>query len=152
MQQDRDPFFYKQDTLHDFISKPTAPTEMPKKIGPYPIEGLLNQSKISLLYLGSHPETKQPLAIKVLSQGSLAHPELIDHFLKEARIIAIADHPNIVKLSGMERCEGVEGVHEEKIPDRPVVDGGEVIESFFTTKNGIFGVEVTGLVGFAGDV
>lgn len=100
MESNDPPSFYKQDTLQDFIPKPQPPETMPKQIGPYPIESLLNQSKLSLLYLGLHPETKQPLAIKVLTQRSLAHPELIDHFLKEARIIAMADHPNIVKLYG----------------------------------------------------
>ncbi len=80
--------------------QPQSAEVMPKQIGPYPIDSLLNQGKISLLYLGSHPETKHPLAIKVLAQRSLAHPELIDHFLKEARIIALADHMNIVKLYG----------------------------------------------------
>ncbi len=95
-----DPSFYKQDTLHDLPGKSQPSETMPKQIGPYPIESQLGQSKLSLLYLGLHPETKQPLAIKVLTQRSLAHPELIDHFLKEARIIAMADHPNIVKLYG----------------------------------------------------
>lgn len=96
----QDRFFYKQETMQDFGPQPRLPEVMPKKIGPYPVDSLLNQGKISLLYLGTHPETKYPLAIKVLAQSSLTHPELIDHFLKEARIIAMANHPNIVKLYG----------------------------------------------------
>ncbi len=103
MQQE--PFFYKQDTLQDIIPKPQLEKSLPKNIGPYSIESLLSKSKLSLLYLGLHPETKQPLAIKVLNQGSLAHPELIDRFLKEARIIAMADHPNIVKLYNQGKWE-----------------------------------------------
>lgn len=98
-----EPIFYKQDTVHDHAPKPPlerASENIPKQIGPYHIESLLNQSKISLLYLGLHPETKQPLAIKVLTERSLKHPELTEHFLKEAHIIGMADHPNIVKLYG----------------------------------------------------
>jgi eukaryotic-like serine/threonine-protein kinase len=96
----QDPIFYKQETIQEFAPQPQPPEVMPKQIGPYPIDSLLHQGKISLLYLGVHPETKHPLAIKVLAQRSLAHPELIDNFLKEARIIAMADHPNIIKLYG----------------------------------------------------
>jgi len=95
---EQEPFFYKQETIQDIASKPQPEESIPKNIGPYPIESLLSKSKLSLLYLGLHPETKQPLAIKVLTQGSLAHPDLIDRFFKEARIIGMADHPNIIKL------------------------------------------------------
>src|SRR5262249_44107549 len=53
-----------------------------------------------LLYLGTHPDTKEPVTIKVLSQKFLSHPEIVKRFLNEAEIIAMADHPNIVKLYG----------------------------------------------------
>lgn len=105
----QEPIFYKQDTLHDLAPKSPAgsqsgaqppPEAIPQQIGPYHIESLLSRSKISILYLGLHPETKKPIAIKVLAERSLKHPELKDHFLKEAHIIGMADHPNIVKLYG----------------------------------------------------
>ena len=94
----QDPSFYKQETMHE-LKLPSAPS-LPHHIGPYPIESLLHQSRSSLLYLGTHPETKVPVAIKVLSPTAMIHPELTSHFIKESRIIALADHPNIVKLYG----------------------------------------------------
>ncbi len=60
---------------------------------------------MSLLLLGSHPETKKPLAIKVLLPQLLSNQELSDQFLKEAEIISLADHPNIVKLYGQGEWE-----------------------------------------------
>jgi serine/threonine protein kinase len=70
----------------------------PKIIGPYKIETLLERGGMSLLYLGSNPETKEPVTIKVLSPKFLSNPEVIKRFLNEAKIIAMTDHPNIVKL------------------------------------------------------
>jgi len=94
-----DQSFYKQNTLPDLISHETPPP-LPDKIGPYHIDSLLNKGGMSLLYLGIHPETKQPISIKVLSPAHLSHPEMVQRFLKEAEIIGLTNHPNIVKLYG----------------------------------------------------
>lgn len=78
----------------------------PNYIGPYKIESLLEKGGMSILYLGTHPETKEPTTIKVLSPKYLSHPEVVQRFLNEAEIIAMADHPNIVKLYGHGEWEG----------------------------------------------
>ncbi len=96
----QEPSFYKQDTFHEIPIKPVSNLSLPKQIGPYPIESLLHQSRISLLYLGLHPKTREPIAIKVLSSRSMTHPEMGAQFLKEAHIISLTNHPNIVKLYG----------------------------------------------------
>jgi len=103
----QEPSFYKQDTIHEIAIQPASIDSMPKKIGPYPIESLLHQSRTSLLYLGLHPKTREPIAIKVLSSRSMTHPEMVAQFLKEAHIISLTDHPNIVKLYGEGEWEGV---------------------------------------------
>ncbi|MBI2742968.1 MAG: protein kinase [Chlamydiales bacterium] len=97
--------FYKQNTLPDLISSEKLPPT-PERIGPYKIEGLLSKGGMSLLYLGIHPETNQTLVVKVLSPGYINHPEATAHFLKEAHIIGITSHPNIVKLYGQGEWEG----------------------------------------------
>lgn len=81
-------------------------TALPTKIGPYKIESLLEKGGMSLLYLGTHPETKKPTAIKVLSPSYVENAEATKRFLDEAEIIAMADHPNIVKLFGHGEWEG----------------------------------------------
>ncbi len=97
--------FYKQNTLPDLITGEKE-TPVPGKIGPYKIEGLLSKGGMSLLYLGIHPETNRTLAIKVLSPSFVTHPEATQRFLKEAQIIGLASHPNIVKLYGQGEWEG----------------------------------------------
>lgn len=102
--------FYKQTTLPGLsgiaeeieIETPS----LPEKIGPYKIESLLTKGSMSLLYLGLHPTSKQPLVVKVLSPEFVTHPEATERFLQEAHIITLADHPNIVKLYGEGKWEG----------------------------------------------
>ncbi|MDE3045248.1 MAG: protein kinase [Verrucomicrobiota bacterium] len=92
--------FHKQTTQPDLTSSERAPTPLPQKIGPYKIESLLNKGGMSYLYLGFHPGTNQPIAIKVLSPRYTANQEMAGRFLREAHIIAMTNHPNIVKLYG----------------------------------------------------
>lgn len=97
--------FYNQKTLPTLTESTALPAELPKKIGPYPIEALLSKGGMSLLYLGLHPETKLPLVIKVLSPHFVKNASVKQQFLKEAKIIEMSNHPNIVKLYGQGEWE-----------------------------------------------
>lgn len=103
--------FYRRSTLPGIGdeskgSPPSSIAGIPKFIGKYRIENLLEKGGMSILYLGTHPETREPTTIKVLSPRYLSHPEVVQRFLNEAEIIAMADHPNIVKLYGSGEWEG----------------------------------------------
>lgn len=102
-----DPNFYQQSTIPPTESgKKVVSEKIPDKIGPYKIECLLERGGMSILYLGTHPETKEPITVKVLSPEYAFNPEMVNHFLKEAEIIALNDHPNIVKLYSHGKWEG----------------------------------------------
>jgi eukaryotic-like serine/threonine-protein kinase len=96
--------FYKQNTVPDLISGEEE-LPLPMMIGPYKIESLFSKGGMSFLYLGLDPETKKPLIIKVLSPAYVTHPEAVERFLKEAKVIALTNHPNIVKLYGQGEWE-----------------------------------------------
>ncbi len=100
--------FYQEKTLpsNDGGIPVQKPIELPPQIGPYKIERLLDKGGMSLLYLGRNPKTYEPTTIKVLSSKYLSNPDVVDRFLKEANIIAMADHANIVKLYGHGEWEG----------------------------------------------
>jgi serine/threonine protein kinase len=98
--------FYKQITLTELPITKEAPSVIPSQVGPYKIDCLLNKGGMGVLYLGSHPETKALMAIKVLSPELVTSSEMKEQFLKEAHIIGITDHPNIVKLYGQGQWEG----------------------------------------------
>ncbi|MGE3953698.1 MAG: protein kinase [Parachlamydiales bacterium] len=98
-----DDFAHQQtlpDIRHPHPKVPPKVAAIPEMIGPYKIEGALDKGGMAHLYLAVDPETHDPLAIKVLRPEHLSHPELKGHFLKEAEIISMTDHPNIVKLRG----------------------------------------------------
>lgn len=69
-----------------------------KQIGKYKIEGLISRGGMSLLYLATDPETQEARIIKVLLPEYVAEHDVMQRFLDEARIIALANHPNIVRL------------------------------------------------------
>ncbi|HSX10966.1 MAG TPA: protein kinase [Chlamydiales bacterium] len=96
--------FHKQTTLPDLHATQSR-FPLPQKIGPYKIESLLNKGGMSVLYLGTHPDTAQPLVIKVLLPKYLKNKEIANRFLKEAQIIGITNHPNIVRLYGQGQWE-----------------------------------------------
>ncbi len=98
--------FHKQSTLTDVAAAAAKPTAFPRQIGPYKIESLLNKGGMSLLYLGLHPQTKEMIVVKVLSPEYVTHPEMVERFLKESKIIGMTNHPNIVKLYGQGAWEG----------------------------------------------
>lgn len=86
-----------------------ANEQIPRQIGPYKIETLLDKGGMSLLYLGIHPQTREPLAVKTLSSKFVSHPEMVQQFMHEAQIIEITNHPNIIQLLG--HGEWDEGVY-----------------------------------------
>lgn len=96
--------FHKQATLPDLhTNSPRIP--IPKQIGPYKIESVLNKGGMSVLFLGLHPDTFQPIVLKVLLPKYCKNKELSARFLKEAEIIGMAHHPNIVRLYGQGEWE-----------------------------------------------
>lgn len=98
--------FYKQNTLPTAEAKAAYVEKIPEKIGPYHVESLLEKGGMSILYLATHPDTKEPITIKVLFPEFVSNPEMVQRFLKEAEIIELTDHPNIVKLYGQGEWEG----------------------------------------------
>jgi serine/threonine protein kinase len=99
--------FHKQPTHPTLLSRTDdAASKIPSRIGPYKIEALLNKGGMSYLYLGTHPNTKEPITIKVLSQKYISNPEVVQRFLNESEIISMTNHPNIIKMFGHGEWEG----------------------------------------------
>lgn len=102
-----DPLFSKQATepLSDMPPPPT-PVARPREIGPYQIEVLLESSRISHLYLARDPKSDTPLLVKVLAPQHRTSPDMLERFFREAKIIAMTDHPNIVRLLSQGTWDG----------------------------------------------
>lgn len=97
--------FHQRHTLPGNSYESSAEEKMPEYIGPYQVEALIEKGGMSLLYLATHPDIQDPITIKVLVPSFLSNQEMIHRFLREAEIIGMADHPNIVKLYGQGEWE-----------------------------------------------
>ena len=75
-----------------------SPIGDPSKIGRYMILGRLGQGGFGRVYLAHDDDLDRPVAIKVPNPERITHPEDVEAFLVEARILAKLDHPNIVPV------------------------------------------------------
>ena len=77
----------------------------PSKIGRYRIIRRLGQGGFGRVYLAHDDDLDRPVAIKVPNPERITHPEDVEAFLNEARILARLDHPNIVPVYDVGRTE-----------------------------------------------
>lgn len=75
---------------------------VPETIGPYAVERKLGQGGMGEVWLAEVPETRQPLALKII-RGELARPREVLRTWREFRTHAVLHHPHIVELYP-ERC------------------------------------------------
>jgi len=89
--------------------KPTVPSEGPgeaqsnelpagTRVGPYVIEELRATGGFSTVYRGSHTETGETAAIKVLHRYLAASPKVLLRFQREVESVCVINHPNIVVI------------------------------------------------------
>ncbi len=77
----------------------------PTKIGRYRIIHRLGQGGFGRVYLAHDDDLDRPVAIKVPNPERITHPDDVEAFLAEARILARLDHPNIVPVHDVGRTE-----------------------------------------------
>ena len=90
--------FYHQATLPHFRKNESSSFTPPEKIGTYLIESILHRGSMSMLFLAKDQKTKKLVVVKTLNPELLFHKEITKQFLKEAKIISLADHPGIIKI------------------------------------------------------
>jgi serine/threonine protein kinase len=86
--------------------KEGAPEPLPHFIGPYKILKYLGEGGMSRLYLAKKEGFDAEVFVKTLSDRYLNNNEAVKRFLEEAKIIKIANHPNIVPLYDSGTWEG----------------------------------------------
>lgn len=79
-------------------STPSPLFSFPSCIGSYAIEGKYSEGGMSILYIGSHSTTRNPVIIKTLKSPLQTNQEAVERFNNEAHILRLLDHPNIVTL------------------------------------------------------
>jgi anti-anti-sigma factor len=78
-----------------------------KKLGRYRIESCLGKGSMGTVYLARESFLKRYVALKVLSPKLTNSPEALEKFKKEARLLAMLNHPNITSIFLFEEQDDV---------------------------------------------
>jgi serine/threonine protein kinase len=77
----------------------------PSEIGRYRVIQRLGQGGFGRVYLGHDDDLDRPAAIKVPNPERVIHPDDVEAFFTEARVLAKLDHPHIVPVFDVGRTE-----------------------------------------------
>lgn len=119
----------------------TEPAHMPmdpsnlvgeRLFGEYTIIDKLGEGGMGAVYLARQDTIDQRIAVKVLHEEAAESDELIQRFHREARVVAMLTHPNIIRVFIFGRTQGgllylaMEYVEGETL--RRVIDRGQLTE------------------------
>lgn len=77
---------------------------LPKKIGPYRIDGRLGQGGMGIVYRGHDERLGRPVALKQIRPDAVGDERVRGRFLREARSTAKLDHPSLVRFYDLVRA------------------------------------------------
>src|SRR4051812_11172673 len=75
-------------------------------LGKYTLGALLGQGGMGAVYRSHHPLLNRPVAIKVMLANIAADPQAHQRFLREAQVVAVLSHPNIVNIFDVDVQDG----------------------------------------------
>jgi serine/threonine-protein kinase len=67
-------------------------------VGSFRLGRLLGRGAMGEVYEAAHAQSGQPAAVKLLHPHVLGQPEFVQRFVREARVVASLDVPNVVKV------------------------------------------------------
>ena len=126
-----------------------------RTIGKYLINELIGRGGWSLVYKGMHTSLNMPVAIKMLKHDMAMNVEFAEKFQNEARVVALLNHDNIVKVYDIEELyrtvfiimEYLEGVPLDRVLDTmPKLPTFKVLDVLLQVCNGLSYAHEQGIV------
>lgn len=77
-----------------------------KNLGKVRIDMFLAQGGMADVYLGTHTTLQRAVAVKLMKSDIQRDPELQERFQREARVVAMLRHPNIVQVYDFDTHQG----------------------------------------------
>lgn len=87
-----------------------------KMLGKVSVDMFLAKGGMAEVYLGTHITLHRPVAVKLLKADLQEEPELRERFEREARVIAMLRHPNIVQIFDFDSYENQPYLVMEYVP------------------------------------
>jgi serine/threonine-protein kinase len=85
-------------------------------IGPYRILSELGAGGMGEVYAAKDTRLERDVAIKILPEQFLANPDRRMRFVREARLLAALNHPNIAQIHQLEEDAGIQALVMELVP------------------------------------
>jgi serine/threonine-protein kinase len=82
-------------------------TRVGTELAGYRIESVIGRGGMSVVYLAEHARLGRKVALKVLAPELAGSERFHDRFLRESKLAASIDHPNIVPIYDADEAEGV---------------------------------------------
>jgi serine/threonine protein kinase len=82
-------------------------TRVGTELAGYQIEGVIGRGGMSVVYLAEHVRLGRKVALKVLAPELAGSERFHDRFLRESKLAASIDHPNIVPIYDADEADGV---------------------------------------------
>jgi serine/threonine protein kinase len=126
-----------------------------RTIGKYLINELIGRGGWSLVYKGMHTSLNMPVAIKMLKHDMAMNVEFAEKFQNEARVVALLNHDNIVKVYDIEELyrtvfiimEYLEGVPLDRVLNTmPKLPTFKVLDVLLQVCNGLSYAHEQGIV------
>jgi WD40 repeat protein len=94
------------------------PFPVPARVGRYELTAVVGRGAYGTVYRGWDPLMRRDVAVKVLRTSSAAPDEPLLRFLRDPKIVAQLDHPNIVKMYDVGESQGVPYLVSEFVSGR----------------------------------
>jgi serine/threonine-protein kinase len=78
-----------------------------QNLGPFAIEKELGSGAMGTVYLARYIKTGQRMAVKIIAPGLVANDAANARFEREANILKQLNHPNIVRIFGVGKTQGL---------------------------------------------
>jgi serine/threonine protein kinase len=75
-------------------------------LGKVHIDSLLARGGMAEVYVGTHTTLQRKVAVKILRNQYDEHPDMLERFEREARVVANLRHPNIVQVFDFDTVDG----------------------------------------------
>jgi serine/threonine protein kinase len=89
------------------MANPEADPLLGRRIGQCLLQRKLGEGGMGAVYLAQHAGLNKAVAIKILPAQLAENPDFIARFLREARLAARLDHPNVVQVYDVGQADGL---------------------------------------------